>query len=54
MPPAGLVVDHEIYNASSHTFEVDFKEVPEPSTYALMIGGLAFLGYCVRRKNRMV
>ena len=52
--PAGYVVDHEVYDASSHTFEVDFKAVPEPSTYALMIGGLAFLGYCVRRKNRMV
>jgi hypothetical protein len=24
--------------------------VPEPSTYALMLGGLAFLGFCVRRK----
>ena len=52
--PAGYVVDHEIYNATSHTFEVDFKEVPEPSTYALMIGGLAFLAYAVRRKNRIV
>jgi hypothetical protein len=52
--PTGYVVDHEIYNAGTHTFEVDFKEVPEPSTYALMIGGLAFLAFCVRRKNRTV
>jgi hypothetical protein len=52
--PAGYVVDHYVYNTSTDTFAVDFKAVPEPSTYALMIGGLAFLGFCVRRKNRMV
>lgn len=25
-------------------------ETPEPSTYAMMLGGLALLGFCVRRK----
>jgi hypothetical protein len=25
--------------------------VPEPSTYALMLGGLALLGFCIRRKG---
>jgi hypothetical protein len=25
-------------------------DVPEPSTYAMMLGGLALLGFCVRRK----
>ena len=31
---------------------VDFTavSVPEPSTYAMMLGGLALLGFCVRRK----
>jgi hypothetical protein len=52
--PAGYNVDHVNYNAASNTFQVDFAAVPEPSTYALMIGGLAFLAFCVRRKNRMV
>jgi hypothetical protein len=27
------------------------QEAPEPSTYALMIGGLALLGFCIRRKS---
>jgi hypothetical protein len=31
--------------------EIQAFNVPEPSTYALMIGGLAFLGFCVHRKN---
>jgi hypothetical protein len=26
------------------------ESVPEPSTYAMMLGGLALLGFCVRRK----
>jgi len=29
---------------------LNLQEVPEPSTYALILGGLAFLGICVRRK----
>jgi hypothetical protein len=29
-------------------------EVPEPSTYAMMLAGLAFLGFCVRRKGTQV
>jgi len=27
-----------------------FEAAPEPSTYAMMLGGLALLGFCVRRK----
>jgi hypothetical protein len=30
------------------------QDVPEPSTYALMLGGLAFLGFCIRRKGALV
>lgn len=32
--------------------EVNFvgTAIPEPSTYAMMLGGLALLGFCVRRK----
>lgn len=28
----------------------DITNVPEPSTYAMMVGGLALLGFCVHRK----
>jgi hypothetical protein len=28
-------------------------EAPEPSVYALMLGGLAVLGFCLRRQGRM-
>jgi PEP-CTERM motif len=28
----------------------EFKEIPEPSAYAMMLGGLAILGFRVRRK----
>jgi fibronectin-binding autotransporter adhesin len=50
--PNGYLVDHLVYNAGSNTFEIEFKDVPEPSTYALMIGGLAFLALCMRRKKQ--
>ena len=30
--------------------DVTFSAVPEPSTYVMMLGGLALLGFCVRRK----
>jgi hypothetical protein len=29
---------------------VALRQIPEPSTYAMMLGGLALLGFCVRRK----
>jgi hypothetical protein len=34
--------------------EMQVVQTPEPSTYALMLGGLAFLAFCVRRKNSAV
>jgi hypothetical protein len=52
--PAGYVTDHVIYSATGHELEIEFAAVPEPSTYALMIGGLAFLGFCVRRKSQKI
>jgi hypothetical protein len=37
---------------AAFTTQVDatVTELPEPSTYAMMLGGLALLGFCVRRK----
>jgi hypothetical protein len=29
----------------------NLQEIPEPSTYAMMLGGLAFLGFCLRRRR---
>jgi hypothetical protein len=49
--PAGYVVARYDFDSFGDTFSVDFQVVPEPSTYALMLGGLAVLGACVRRKN---
>ena len=46
-----------IDNNAGHAGFVDdvlVRTVPEPSTYALMIGGLAFLGFCVRRKAALL
>jgi hypothetical protein len=34
--------------------ELQIEATPEPSTYALMLGGLAFLGFCLRRKTTLV
>ena len=34
----------------SYVGGASFESLPEPSTYAMMIGGLALLGFCVRRK----
>jgi hypothetical protein len=52
--PAGYVVARYGFDQFTGEFNVDFQVVPEPSTYALMLGGLAFLAFCVRRKNRTV
>jgi hypothetical protein len=40
----------------AYTTQVDatLTELPEPSTYAMMLGGLALLGFCVRRKSALV
>jgi hypothetical protein len=35
---------------SGVNFNLDPSSIPEPSTYAMMLGGLALLGFCVRRK----
>jgi hypothetical protein len=32
------------------TLSVQFIAVPEPSSYAMMLGGLALLAFCLRRK----
>jgi hypothetical protein len=34
------------------TLTVDVAAVPEPETWAMLVGGLAFVGVTVRRKRR--
>jgi hypothetical protein len=48
--PAGYKVNAYNFDPILDQFSVQFVEAPEPSTYALMLGGLALLGFCVRRK----
>jgi fibronectin-binding autotransporter adhesin len=52
--PPGYVVARYNFDSFGDTFSVDFQVVPEPSTYALMLGGLAFLAFCVRRKTALL
>jgi hypothetical protein len=40
------------FNAAYLSAQID--SVPEPSTYAMMLGGMALLGFCVRRKAGLV
>jgi len=39
------------FNAGLNGFQIQAAAVPEPSTWAMMFGGLAILGFCVRRKS---
>jgi hypothetical protein len=60
----GILLDfgaeRDAYNGNTYFVGSGFQEiqafgdavvVPEPSTWAMMIGGLAFLGLCIRRKS---
>ncbi len=47
---SGEVLDVGSAGTSTLTLSAVSFEVPEPSTYAMMLGGLALLGFCVRRK----
>jgi hypothetical protein len=49
-----LVLSSYTTGATAYLGAVSFEsiaEIPEPSTYALMLGGLAFLGFLIRRKS---
>ena len=47
----GEKVDFVVGNGAFTTrVDATLTELPEPSTYAMLIGGLAVLGICVRRK----
>jgi hypothetical protein len=47
----GNVTGAPASNGAGFLNDIVVREVPEPSTYALMLGGLAFLGFCIRRKT---
>jgi len=38
-------------NPTAYFGAISLESAPEPSTYAMMFGGLALLGFCVRRKR---
>ena len=46
----GSVIDHLVLTSSGVAFEVA-APVPEPETYALMLGGLGALGFMARRRT---
>jgi hypothetical protein len=37
-------------NGAGFLNDIVVRETPEPSTWAMMLGGLALLGFCVRRR----
>ena len=47
---ADLVLDGNSNNPLSYVNAVSFQSVPEPSTYALLLAGVAFFGFLIRRK----
>ena len=47
---ADLTISPPLANASS--FNITITPVPEPATYALMLGGLAVVGALARRRSR--
>ncbi len=51
---AGYVFDSQL-NASTDVYRIDFsvQAVPEPSTYALLLGGLLAVGSVARRRRQL-
>ncbi len=39
-------------NTSTNTLELQYAPIPEPSTYGLMLGGLALAGAAIRRRRK--
>lgn len=50
----GYVDNVRISNAFGDTTIVNFEAVPEPATWAMMIGGFAFVGAAARRRKTRV
>jgi hypothetical protein len=44
--------DCSVFGASESTAILHLTPVPEPTTYAMLLGGLAVVGACVRRRRR--
>jgi hypothetical protein len=55
---AGETIDFVVYGGDTNNkntqVDATVTELPEPSTYAMMLAGLALLGFCVRRKAALL
>jgi hypothetical protein len=49
---AGSYATNRLYTFSSETGQDLVTAVPEPSTYALMLAGLAGIGFVARRRSK--
>jgi hypothetical protein len=50
--PAGYVVARYDFDSFADTFAVDFQVVPEPSTWAMLLGGMGLLAFWHHYKRR--
>jgi fibronectin-binding autotransporter adhesin len=51
--PTGYTATFQ-YRPATFSLTVELEATPEPSTYAMMLGGLALLGFCIRRKGTLL
>lgn len=53
--PNATILSIEVHNDSMGAFEIaNVRAVPEPGTYAMLLGGLAAVGFVARRRGRPV
>ncbi|NNM75849.1 PEP-CTERM sorting domain-containing protein [Sphingomonas sp. ID1715] len=50
----GFIDNVGVRSPNGNNFTVNFEAVPEPATWAMMIGGFAFVGAAARRRSTKV